>query len=109
MYHAVPQADSEYCACAALPSLPLYVQQDFHSSSSPQHPILIIHPQHIVTRLLLGGGPMRRGAPEPFELHVIHQKISGLHQLVDLLQELLFLLPVLDGLVIICGAGQRGT
>lgn len=47
-----------------------------------------------------------RNTPEPFELHIVHQEISGLHQLVDLLQQLFFLLPVLVGLVIICSTGQ---
>lgn len=75
----------------------------------PQHPLLIIHPQPIVTELLLGGRHTWRCAPEPFKLHIIHQKISGLHQFVDLLQELLFLLSVLFGLVIICITRQRRT
>lgn len=41
-------------------------------------------------------------SPQPFKLHIIHQEVSGLHQLVDLLQQLFFLLPVLLGLVLVC-------
>lgn len=44
--------------------------------------------------------------PEPLKLHVIHQKVSGLHQLVDLLQQLLLPLSVLVGLVIIWAEGN---
>lgn len=78
-------------------------------SAPPQHPLLIIHLQPIVTELLLGGRHRWRCAPEPFKLHIIHQKIPGLHQFVDLLQELLFLLSVLAGLVVVCSTQQRRT
>lgn len=47
-----------------------------------------------------------RNSPESFKLHIVHQEISGLHQLVNLLQQLFFLLPVFVGLVIICSTGQ---
>lgn len=39
-------------------------------------------------------------SPQPFELHVIHEEVSGLHQLVDLLQQLF--LSVLLGPVLVC-------
>lgn len=41
-------------------------------------------------------------SPQPFKLHVVHQEVSGLHQLVDLLQQLFLPLPVLLGLVLVC-------
>lgn len=41
-------------------------------------------------------------SPQPLELHVIHKEVSGLHQLVDLLQQVLLPLPVLLGLAIVC-------
>lgn len=40
-------------------------------------------------------------SPESFELDVVHQKIPGLDQLLDLPQQLFFLLPVLVGLVLV--------
>jgi len=48
-----------------------------------------------------------RSAPESLKLHVVHQEIPGLDQLVDLLQQFFLLLPVLAGLVIICSTRHR--
>lgn len=48
-----------------------------------------------------------RDRPESFKLNIVHQEISGLHQLVDLLQQFLLLLPILVGLVVIWIADER--
>lgn len=47
-----------------------------------------------------------RNTPEPFKLHIVYQEVSGLHQLVDLLQQFFLLLSVLVGLVLICSTGE---
>ena len=44
--------------------------------------------------------------PQSFELHVVHQEVPRLHQLVDLLEKLLLLLTIFARLVVICRRQQ---